>query len=103
MRTFIRSILGRFGYVKATATPVIESVTSLEILLTECTDLAFTCSEAEAMAELLRTFHAFTAAEELMANHAAKDDGCDDEHHEECDACHVPTADELIDLMGLNF
>ncbi|MCZ4119058.1 hypothetical protein [Streptomyces sp. H39-S7] len=102
MRNLVRSILGRFGYVKSTATPAIDTVTSLEILLAGCTQLEFTCSEAEAMAELLRTFHASTAAEELMANHAAHDD-CDDEHHTECDACHVPTTDELIDLMGLNF
>ncbi|WP_188285301.1 hypothetical protein [Streptomyces sp. CBMA29] len=103
MRKLIRSVFACFGYVKAAEIPVISTVTQLEILLAECTHLEFTCSEAEAMAELLRAFHASTAAGELMANHGSQDVDCDDEHHAECDKCHVPTADELIDLMGLNF
>ncbi|MFF1908594.1 hypothetical protein [Kitasatospora sp. NPDC058218] len=106
MRTLVRRILARFGYVKTTpltqdeadhlidvahgysaANAFVEAWTTsgLAYELVGYYDCTLTCSEAESMADLFRAFGYENTADDIIASHSESDE-CGDSHHS-CDDC----------------
>ncbi|MFD4904960.1 hypothetical protein [Kitasatospora purpeofusca] len=97
MRTFIRSLFGRLGYVKASevvtisedqaeqlraAEAFVENWTNSGLASTLIEDYTCTlgCSEAETYADVFRAFGYYVLAEDIVHDHAEYDE-CGDAHH----------------------
>ncbi|MFC9231372.1 hypothetical protein ACFTZI_20820 [Streptomyces decoyicus] len=96
MRSIFRSILSRFGYVKAdpeavrqlnAATEFVDSWAYLGADLVHDYGCSLTCSEAESLSDLFRAFGDLVTADALIEAHAEHDEDCDDLHHSGCEFC----------------